>query len=343
VFRFLVLAIAAIFRPRALLIAENLCLRQQLLVLQRRHPRPRLSDADRRFWILASRWLGGWRNSLLIVRPETVLSWQRLGWRAYWTWRSSRRARGGRPAIAGELQALIGRMSAENVLWGQKRIQAELARLGFRVSARTVAKYMRAPRNRGPSPGWREFLKRQTPDIWACDFFCVRTVLFQTLHVFFVVRHANREILHAEVTRHPTTDWTAQQIVECCAWDRAPPRFLIHDWDSRYGTSFDRRVRHLGIRQVRTPFRSPRASAVAERWVRSVRSECLDHLIVFNEHNLRRTLSAYVTYYNRWRPHRSLGQRAPRGAAMSLPQKGCRNVVAKPVLGGLHHIYGLAE
>ena len=169
--RFPVLAFAAIFRPRALLIAENLCLRQQLLVLQRRHPRPRLSDADRRFWILASRWLGGWRNSLLIVRPETVLSWQRLGWRAYWTWRSSPRARGGRPAIAGELQALIGRMSTENVLWGQKRIQAELARLGFRVSARTVAKHMRARPNRGPSPGWREFLKRQVPDIWACDFF----------------------------------------------------------------------------------------------------------------------------------------------------------------------------
>ena len=154
-------------------------------------------------------------------------------------------------------------MSAENVLWGQKRIQAELARLGFRVSARTVAKYMRARPNRGPSPGWREFLKRQAPDIWACDFFCVRTVLFQTLHVFFVVRHANREILHAEVTRHPTADWTAQQVVECCAWDRAPPRFLIHDRDSRYGASFDRRVRHLGIRQVRTPFRSPRANACA--------------------------------------------------------------------------------
>jgi putative transposase len=202
---------------------------------------------------------------------------------------------------------------------------------------------MRARDNRDPSPGWREFLKRHAQDIWACDFFCVRTVLFQTLHVFFVVRHANREILHAEVTRHPTADWAAQQIVECCAWDRAPPRFLIHDRDSRYGASFDRRVRHLGIRQVRTPFRSPRANAVAERWVRSVRSECLDHVFVFSEHNLRQALSAYVTYYNRWRPHRSLGQRAPCGAATSLLQIGCRKIVAKPVLGGLHHIYGLAE
>jgi putative transposase len=343
VLRLLVLAIGAIFRPKALLIAENLCLRQQLVVLQRRHPRPRLSDADRRFWILASRWFSDWRNPLRIVKPETVLGWQRAGWRAYWRWRSSRQARGGRPAIRGELQALIGRMAAENRLWGQKRIQAELTRLGFQVSARTVAKYMRrGRRGRGPTGTWREFLTRHASDMWACDFFCVPTVLFQTLHVFFVIRLANREILHVEVTRHPTADWAAQQIVECCAWDRAPPRFLIHDRDSRYGASFDRRVRGVGIRQVRTPFRSPRANAVAERWVRSARSECLDHLIVFSESNLRRVLSAYVTYYNRWRPHRSLGQAAPCGEAMSLRQQACRKIAAAPVLGGLHHIYRAA-
>jgi len=129
--RLLVLAIVAIFRPKALLIAENLCLRQQLIVLQRRHPRPRLRDADRRFWILASRWFTDWRHPLLIVKPETVLGWQRAGWRAYWRWRSSHETRGGRAAIPVELQALIARMAAENHLWGQKRIQAELARLGF--------------------------------------------------------------------------------------------------------------------------------------------------------------------------------------------------------------------
>jgi transposase InsO family protein len=207
---------------------------------------------------------------------------------------------------------------------------------GFR---RTVAKYMRVCRRRGPTGTWREFLTRHASDIWACDFFCVPTVLFQALHVFFVIRLANREILHVEVTRHPTAGWVAQQIVECCAWDRAPPRFLIHDRDSRYGASFDRRVRGLGIRQVRTPFRSPRANAVAERWVRSARSECLDHLIVFSEANLRRVLSAYVTYCNRWRPHRSLGQTAPCGEAMPLREQACRKIAATPVLGGLHHIY----
>jgi putative transposase len=256
VLHFLVWAISAALRPKALLVVEN------LLVLQRRRPQVRLRNADRQFWICASRWFAGWRHWLLIVKPETVLRWHRRGWRAYWSWRSNRqRRRSGRQPIPQELQALIGRMAAENRLWGQRRIQAELARLGFRVSARTVAKYM-SRHNRGPSPGWREFLKRHEPNIWACDFFCVRTIWFQTLHVFFVVRHLNREVLHVAVTPCPTAEWTAQQIIECCAWDRWPPRFLIHDRDSRYGAIFERRLRHLGIEQVRTPFRAARANAI---------------------------------------------------------------------------------
>src|ERR1700741_2115238 len=115
------------------------------------------------------------------------------------------------------------------------------------------------------------------------DFFCVRIIWFQTLYVFFVVRHINREILHVAVTPFPTAAWAAQQVVECCAWDRLPPRFLIHDRDNRYGATFDRRLRHLGIEQVRTPFRAPRANAISERRVKSVRAECLDHLFIFNE------------------------------------------------------------
>ena len=176
-------------------------LRQQLLVLQRRRPRPRLTDADRRFWILASRWFRGWRGTLLIVKPETVLGWHRKGWKAYWRWRSRAPAHSGRRPIRDELRLLIRRMASENVLWGQRRIQAELARLGFKVSARTVAKYMRLPHDREPSPGWRIFLERHAAEIWACDFFCVQTLWFKTLHAFFVVSHASREVLHVEVTR----------------------------------------------------------------------------------------------------------------------------------------------
>jgi hypothetical protein len=183
VFRFPALAIAAIFRRRALLIAESLCLRHQLLALHRRHPRPRLSNADRRFRVLASRWVDGWRNSLLTVKPETVLSWQRVGWKAYWTSRSSLRT--------------------------------------MRRSA------MRVRRKRGPCSSWREFLERHASDIWACDFFYTRTVLFYTLHVAFVIRHSNREFLQVGVTR------AAQQIVERRAWNRALPRFPSHDRSER--------------------------------------------------------------------------------------------------------------
>jgi putative transposase len=333
----------AILRPRALLIAENLCLQQQLIVLQRRHPRPRLRDADRRFWILASRWFTDWRHPLLIVKPETVLGWQRAGWRAYWRWQSSHETRGGRPAILVKLQALIARMAAENHLWGQKRIQAELARLGFQVSARTVAKYMRGCRPRGPTGTWRRFLTRHASNMWACDFFCVPTVLFADASR--LLRHPAREQggspRCSDAASHSGLGRAANRGMPRLG-SSAHRRFLIHDRDSRYGANFDRRVRGLGIRQVRTPFRSPRANAVAERWVRSARSECLDHLIVFSEANSRRVLSAYVTYFNRWRPHRSLGQVAPCGEARQLPRQACAKIAAEPALGGVHHIYRAA-
>jgi len=235
-FRCLLWAIAAAVRPKVLLIADNLCLRQQLLVLQRRKPRPRLEDADRRFWVLACRSFIGWRASLLIVKPETVLRWHRQGWRSYWRRRSSRRGKTGRPPIAPKLRTLIRRMTMENRVWGQRRIQAELARLGFKVSARTIAKYMHPIHRRGPSSRWRSFLRQHASAIWACDFFCVQTITFRTLYVFFVIHHASRQVLHVHVTPHPTGEWAAQQIVECCSWDCKPPRFLVHDGDSCYGT-----------------------------------------------------------------------------------------------------------
>jgi putative transposase len=342
VFQWVARAIAGFFMSRASLVAENLCLRQQLLVHQRRHPRPRLRDADRRFWILASRWFSNWRGTLLVVKPETVLAWHRKGWKAYWRWRSRAPAGSGRRPIRDELRLLIRRMASENTLWGQRRIQAELARLGFKVSARTVAKYMRRPHDQGPSPGWRTFLERHTAEIWACDFFSAQTLWFKTLHAFFVVGHASREVLHVQVTEHPTAEWVAQQIVECCGWDREPPRFLIHDRDSRYGALFDRRLQSLGISQIRTPFRAPQANSIAERWVRSVRQECLDHTFILGKRHLRRVLAEYVTYFNQWRPHRSIGQRAPCAPVPRTRTRQSGKVVAVPVLGGLHHVYQLA-
>ncbi len=233
--RCLAYAFTAVFKSRARLVAENLCLRQQLVVLKRRQARPQLRDADRRFWILAYRWLSGWRQSLIIVKPDTVTRWHRKGWKAHWRWRSTRSTSIGRKKTDLELRELIRRMARENPLWGQRRIQAELACLGFRVCARTVARYMRRPYSGPPSPGWRQFLTQHSNEIWACDLFTVQIVWFRTLYVFFVIHHSTRELIHARVTAHHNSEWLAQQMVEACGISREPPRYLIHHCDGCFG------------------------------------------------------------------------------------------------------------
>ena len=307
--RALVWFLIALARPKALLALENLCLRQQLAVLSHRQKRPLLRNRDRRFWILMSRWFASWQECLILVQPETVLGWHARGWRAYWRWRSRKR-KAGRKRIPPERRELIRRMARENPLWGQGRIMAELVKLGHLVSPRTVRKYMRRPWSGTPSPRWREFLRQQAKDIWACDFLTVRTLTFQTLYVFFLIHHATREIVHARVTRHPTAAWTGQQLVNAC-FDRAAPRYLIRDRDGIYGAEFSCRAASLGLREVRTPVRAPKANAIAERFVGTLRRECLDHVFVFNERHLQKLVDEFVDYYNRHRPHRSLDQRPP--------------------------------
>jgi len=339
VIRCLAYAFNAIFKSRARLVAENLCLRQQLIVLKRRQIRPQLRDADRRFWVLACHWFSRWRRSLIVVKPDTVVSWHRNGWKAYWRWRSRRPAGTGRRKIDPELRELIRRMARENPLWGQRRIQAEMARLGFRVCARTVARYMQRPYRGTPSPGWRQFLHQHANEIWACDLFTVQTIWFRTLYVFFVIHHGSRELVHTRVTAHPNSEWLAQQILEACGISREPPRYLIHDRDGCFGASFNRRLGSLCIKQIRTPVKAPKANAIAERWVRTIRNEYLDHRLIMSHQHLQRLLAEFIAYYNRWRPHRSLGQIAPCPHVKESPVKSAKHLIANPVLGGLHHVY----
>ena len=157
--------------------------------------------------------------------------------------------------------------------------------------------------------------------------------------VFFVIHHGTRQIVHARVTAHPNACWLAQQMVEACGPVTEPPSFLIHDRDRCFGTVFDRRVASLGIRQERTPVQAPRANAIAERWVRSIRSECLDHRLTFGRRHLQRTVLDYTDYYNRWRPHRSLGQQTPCHTSWEPCQVPGKPLMGKPILGGLHHVY----
>ena len=194
----IVSGLIAWFTSKQRLTMENLLLRQQLIVLRRRQSRSSGLNHDRRFWILAYRYFRHWREALLIVKPETVVRWHRKGWCAYWRWKCLK-GNSGRKSIPLELRQLIRRMAKENPLWGQRRIEAELKKLGYMVSARTVAKYMRRPYDGRPSPGWQRFLTYHAEHIWACDLLCVRTVTFRTLYVFFILHHTTREIVHVRV------------------------------------------------------------------------------------------------------------------------------------------------
>jgi len=224
-------------------------------------------------------------------------------------------------------------MASGNPLWGTERIRGELLKLGLVVSARSIRRY-RGRTSRPPSLAWRTFLRNELAGIWAADLLVVQTLTFKTLYVLFFIQHQRRQLVHLNVTAHPTVAWVWQQLLNATP-DGRQPRYLIHDRDAVYGVDFDARLGDLGIRGIRTPVLAPKANAVAERMVRTFRRECLDHLIVLNEHQLLRVLSDFVAYYNRDRPHRSLGLRTPE--ARDRPKSGALR--CHPILGGLHHSY----
>jgi len=323
----------AFFTSRAALAAENLALRQQLIVLQRSGKRPQLHQRDRIFWSWLCRLWSGWRSALLIVQPQTVIRWHRQGFNLYW--RRKSRKEPGRPQIDREIRDLIHRMCQENSTWGAPRIKSEMALLGHNVAESTVAQY-RVRQPRPPSQNWRTFLNNHIGQIAAIGFFTVPTVTFRVLYVFLVLRHDRRRVVHFNVTSSPTAHWTAQQIVEAFPFEEAP-RFLLRDRDGIYGQGFRDRVQHMGIEEVLIAFRSPWQSPYVKRLVGSIRRECLDHLIVLNEDHLRRTLSEFFTYYHEARTHLSLDRNSPVPRSVQPPEKG--RVVATAYLGGLHHCY----
>jgi hypothetical protein len=244
--------------------AEIVALRHQLIVLQRTPKRKRLMlcRADRLLWVWLSHLWSGWRSALMIVKPETVLSWHRKGFRLYWTWKV-RHGRAGRPRILKETRDLIRTMSQMNVLWGAPRIHSELLKLGINISQATVAKYMVRHR-KPPSQTWRTFLNNHVSQLASIDFFTVPTVLFQVLFVFIVIRHDRRRIVHFNVTAHPTAEWTAQQIIEAFPFDSAP-KYLLRDRDRIYGCEFRKQVEVMNIKEVLGAPPSPWRRAYVER------------------------------------------------------------------------------
>ena len=318
---------------RAELAAENVLLRHQLAVLTRpTRRRPRLRARDKLVWLLARLVRSDWRRHLVLVRPETVVRWHRQGWRLFWRWRS--RGPLGRPRVSAEVRDLIARMARENPGSGAERIRGELLKLGIAVSKASVQRYRRRGPARPPSQTWRAFLRNHRPSIWAADLLTVQTLTFRTLYVLVFVSHARRQLVHLNVTASPTAAWVWRQLIAATPWSHAP-RFLVRDRDAAYGSDFVPRARRLGIETLLTPVRAPKANAIAERLVGTLRRECLDHLVIVNEAHLRAALTEFAGYYNRERPHRALGLETPTPAAR--PTVG--SISSRPVLGGLHHSY----
>jgi transposase InsO family protein len=324
--------IADLFKPPCRLEVENLFLRHQLNVALRRAPqRVRLRAADRALMVWMTRRWPSLLGLSCVVQPDTIMRWHRAGFRAYWR----RKSRGlpGRPRVSRELRELIQRMSKENPLWGAPRIHGELLKLGFEIAESTVSKYM--IRRRGPpSQTWRTFLRNHAEAIAAIDLCVVPTVRFECLFAFLVVGHGRRQLLWFAVTRHPTAEWLAQQIVEAFPWTTAPT-YLVRDNDRAYGQAFTRRLRTMGIRDRPTSPRSPWQNAYVERLIGTLRRECLDHVLIYGERHLRRILTLYSLYYNETRTHLGLGKDAP--LRRSVQRSG--TIVTTPILSGLHHRY----
>ena len=296
VLRHLIGWLAGLFRSREDLLLENLALRQQLLALHSRRPRPRLSTAHKLFWVILRRIWSGWKRPLVLVTPKTVVAWHRAGFRLYWKWLSRARRVGGRKRVSPEVRVLIFRMASENPTWGAPRIHGELLKLGFDLSEPTVSRWLRrAPRTPAPAQRWLTFLRSHREAIAAMDFFTVPTLTFGVLYCFFVISHDRRKILRWNVTRNPNVLWTVQQMREARPYASAH-RFLLFDRDSKFGNEVVSFAKGMGSEPVRTAFRSPWQNGVAERWVGSCRRDLLDHVIVLNERHLKRLVAEYVRY-----------------------------------------------
>ncbi len=314
-------------------------LRHEVAVLRRQVSRPRLSWADRAVFAALTRLLSQAGRLHRIVTPATVLRWHRDLVTRRWT-RPQRRT-GGR-STAPELRQLVLRLVSENPAWGYRRIHGELAGLGYRLAPSTVWLILKragidpAPRRDGPS--WRQFLTAQAHGILATDFFCVDTLLLHRLYVLFVVEHATRRVHLLAVTANPTGAWVAQQARNLLMdlGDRAAQfTFLIRDRDTKFDAVFTSEA----VRILRTPARAPRANAIAERWIGTVRRELLDRMLIVNRRHLETVLAEYVAHFNDHRPHRALHQAAP---LKPLPQPASPpqlRLQRRDRLGGLIHEY----
>jgi putative transposase len=329
---------------------EIIILRQQVRILQRKAKSPpRISDPERMILaFLTDKISESTKDArrhinrvMMIFKPDTVLGWHRELVRRKWTFK--RKTKPGRPGISSELEAMIVRLAKENTRWGYDKIQGELLKLGHNLSASSVRNILKQHRiaaaTERSSGSWRSFLGHYQGQIMACDFFTVETIRLKTIYVLFFIELGTRRIHLAGCSTNPNATWVTQQARQLVWFLQGDPRemaYLIHDNDQKLCSSFDAVFSSEGIEIVHTPFRAPRANAFAERWVRSIREECLDHILILNESHLSRVLKEYAQYYNHARPHQGIDQ----GFPMSGPVRSTRGPICRRnVLGGVIHDY----
>jgi len=312
---------------------ENLALRQQLAIPKRNRPHARLKKGDRLFWTCLSNFWQKWRESLIVVKPETVIRWHRRGFAIYWTRLSKDHA--GRPGTSREFRDLVRKMADANPTWGSPRIHGELLKVGIKISERTVARLMPKKRN-PPSQTWRTFLDNHVKDLVSVDFFVVPTATFRVLFVLVVLAHDRRRLVHFNVTEHPTARWTGEQIIQAFP-DGSEPRYLQRDRDKIYGEEFKERIQALSIKEIMTAPRSPWQNPFCERLIGSVRRDCLNHVVILGDSHLRKILGRYFHYYHKYRTHLSLEKDAPEPRPIQAVNLG--EIIEIPEVGGLHHHY----
>jgi putative transposase len=333
---------------------EILLLRHQLRVLERQVARPQLTQADRMVLAALSRMLprrAAWRRSAFVT-PATLLRWHRELVARRWTYPHRRR---GRPATAGEVRTLVVRLARENPAWGYRRIQGELVGLGIKLAASTVWTILKEagiePAPKRLEQGWADFLRRQAASILERDFLTVDTLFLKRFYVLFFIEVATRRVRLAGITANPDGPWVTQQARNLLMQlddESVRPLFLIRDRDGKFSRDFDEVFRSEGIRVIKAPVRAPNARAHAERWVGSVRRECLDRLLILGRRHLQHVLTSYVRHFNEHRPHRALGQRPPLATLMASDERVLAEVIdlarvrRRDLLGGLIHEYQLA-
>jgi putative transposase len=322
-----------------------LVLRQQLAVYKRRSKKPLLKNRDRLFWSWLSKTWKHWKSELILVSAETVVRWRKRKFSEFWSRMSQRRP--GRPAIPGEHIHFIRRISSDHPEYGEDRIALELElKFGIRHAGSTVRRYMlKKPAGPRDSQAWRTFLKNQAKAIWCCDFFVQHTVGFRVLYVFLIMELASRKVIHIHVTAHPTLEWTKQQIRNACF--EAQPKFLLHDNDGKFGqlgrplrvesagkqvscrSAFDVWLwQEMGIRGGPMPYGAPNATAHIERFVGTLRRECLDRMLIWNEGHLRGVLREFVNWYNHGHVHQGLKGIPDPDPALSMPRPSAGRLVA---------------